>query len=211
MHQIEREKKVIQVDFSGNANDGCYRNDASILFFAANSYKDAFSVLSQELERRFEADCRVKDIEHLILPYYFNFRHYVELELKALIVMLSGDSPKLSHKLGELVENFSNLVDEVKHDPTDRFHTVEEFEKDRKVVKDLIYNLKKRIHQYMSLEYADEYYRYIFEQEKHALALKNDTIELDYINTNKLFYDILKLFVDIRLALRSIVYIYFNL
>lgn len=33
MHQIERKKKAIQVDFSGNAKDGCYRNDASILIF----------------------------------------------------------------------------------------------------------------------------------------------------------------------------------
>lgn len=137
MHLIEREKKAIQVDFSGNAKDGCYRNDASILFFAAKSYKDAFAVISQELNRRIEADCRANEIEHLILPYYFNFRHYVELELKALIVVLSGDSPKLSHKSGELVEYFSNLVDELKHDPTDRFHTVEEFEKERKVVKNL--------------------------------------------------------------------------
>ena len=51
-HGLDREKRIVEIDFSGYDGDSCYRNDASILFFAANSYKSAFLVVGRELEKK---------------------------------------------------------------------------------------------------------------------------------------------------------------
>ena len=50
-HGINYEKKTIMVDFSGDYEGQCYRNDPSIFFFVANSYRKSFYVLSNYIDK----------------------------------------------------------------------------------------------------------------------------------------------------------------
>lgn len=210
-HYIESNSKKVGIDFSGNAPDGqCFRNDASILFFCANSYKSAFICLDKELVFRFENNNPVKDIEHLILPYYFNFRHYVELSLKALIIALTKESPKTTHDLQSLMTCVLEKIDILKFDESIPaiFCTKEKYDKTKIEVIKLAQELNKKITEYQKLECAVEYYRYIFEKDKKDLSLKHDKIELDYNKTHALFFETRDLFDKLLMKLREIEYVY---
>ena len=213
-HCIEYESKKVWVDFSGISSDGqCFRNDASILFFCANSYKSAFICLDKELKTRFENNIMSKDIEHLILPYYFNFRHYVELSLKALIVNLTKESPKMTHDLQTLILCVLNNIDILKFDESTPaiFCTKEKYDKIKSEVIKLAQDLKAKINEYQKLECAVEYYRYIFEKDKDDLSLKHNKIELDYNQTHSLFFEIRDLFDKLLVKLKKIEYVYSTL
>ena len=210
-HFLNREGKKVGVDFSGKAQDGeCFRNDASILFFCANSYKSAFICLDKELNLRFENNYHVKDIEHLILPYYFNFRHYVELSLKALIVALTEESPNLTHNLQNLMTCVTNAINVLEFDENTHaiFGTKEKFDVDKSEAIELAQELNVKISEYQKFECAEEYYRYIFEREKDSLSLKHDNIELDYTQTHSLFFETKDLIDRLLVKLRDTVYIY---
>ena len=173
VQSIDRENKTIRIDFSGNPdsndpifdkNDGCLRNDASILFFVANSYKSAFLCLGKEIENRFDKN---KEIEHLILPYLFNFRHYVELELKALYVTLTGESPKITHDLNELISNINDKLTNLDYSEIDKgqgifFISEKKFKDTKDECLETVEKLKNLIAEYSKDEPAVEYYRYIF-------------------------------------------------
>lgn len=219
-HVFKKEEKQIGIDFSGYEPDNinfvgdkkvCYRNDASILFFSANSYWDAFNLISKEINKRFEGDYTSKGIERLILPYYFSFRHFVELELKALIIALSKHSPETTHKISKLVEIFCKLVDEIECDSSEYYIFSKDYETAKRNSIQMCTKLSDLISQYLKFEYSDEYYRYIFEQKKGNLVLNHAVIELDYPSMNSLFYDIHDLFIKICIELRKIKYIYFTL
>lgn len=210
-HFLNREGKKVGVDFSGKAQDGeCFRNDASILFFCANSYKSAFICLDKELNLRFENNYDVKYIEHLILPYYFNFRHYVELSLKALIVALTEKSPNLTHNLQNLMTCVTNAINVLQFDENTPaiFGTKEKFDIDKTGAIELTQELNTKISEYQKFECAEEYYRYIFERDKDALILKHDKIELDYNQTHTLFFETKDLFDKLLVKLRDVTYIY---
>lgn len=226
IHSIDRENKTIRIDFSGNPdsndpifdiNDGCLRNDASILFFVANSYKSAFLCLGKEIENRFDKN---KEIEHLILPYLFNFRHYVELMLKALYVTLTGESPKITHSLNELVSNINDKLTNLDYCEIDKgqgifFISEKKFKDAKDECLETVEKLKNLIAEYSKDEPVVEYYRYIFENERSNgdkyLVLNNPVIQLDYPKTNQLFCSIRDLFVSLCIKLRDIIYIYFTL
>lgn len=219
-HLFKKEEKQIGIDFSGYEPDNinftgdkkvCYRNDASILFFSANSYWDAFNLISREINKRFEGEYSPKEIERFILPYYFSFRHFVELELKALITALSKHSPETTHKISKLIKIFCKLVYEIECDPNERYIFSKNYEKAKSNSIQMCIELSDLIDQYLQFEYSDEYYRYIFEQEKGYLVLKHAVIELDYPAMNSLFYNIHDLFIKICIELRNIKYIYFTL
>ncbi len=210
-HFIEYESKKVGIDFSGISSDGqCFRNDASILFFGANSYKSAFICLDKEVKTRFENNIMAKDIEHLILPYYFNFRHYVELSLKALIVNLTKESPKITHDLQTLISCLLDNIDSLQFDESTPaiFCTKEKYDKTKSEVIKLAQELSKKITEYQKLECAVEYYRYIFEKDKNDLSLKHDKIELDYNQTHLLFFETRDLFDKLLIKLREIEYVY---
>lgn len=206
----DREKKLIRLNFSGNDEDNtCFRNDASILFFVSNSYCNAYHCLERELKSRFENNT-IKDIGHIILPYFFNFRHFVELELKALIVAITNQSPKLTHDLDSLLVQVENSMNEITFESIEnRFPPITEegFNKSKSEAQVLLVKLKKLMDQYVSTEYAVEYYRYIFENDKGSLILNNPTIELDFENTRCLFQSIVDTFGELRMKLREIIYI----
>lgn len=210
-HFIECKSKKVGIDFSGISSDGqCFRNDASILFFCANSYKSAFICLDKELDFRFENNNAIKDIEHLILPYYFNFRHYVELSLKALIVNLTKESPKITHDLQTLMTCVLEDIDILKFDESTpaMFCTQENYDKTKSEVIKLAQELNKKINEYQKHECAVEYYRYIFEKDKNDISLKHDKIELDYNQTRLLFFETRDLFDKLLMKLREIEYVY---
>lgn len=216
---LNRENKTIKIDFSGFDGNLCFRNDASILFFASNSYRSAFLSLGRDIDNRFENNIE-KDIEHLVLPYFFNFRHFVELELKALYVTLTGESPQMTHSLNELVSNINSKLTNLDYSEIDKgqgmFFKSEKFFKDTKnECLETVKRLKELIAQYSDDEPAVEYYRYIFENEKNNgdryLVLNNPVIELDYPKTNQLFSSIRDLFDTLCKKLHEIIYIYFTL
>ena len=212
--EFDREKKRIRMNFSGydRYGDGCYRNDASILFFASNSYRSAFLSIGRELEKRFEEN-RLKDIEHLILPYIFNFRHCVELELKALYVAITNQSPKVIHSIIKLTETLERVINEINYDQVDISYltvSIKEFNEIKSDILIIFSQLKSKVEEYNDMEAADEYYRYIFEKEKNTLQLKNPVIELDFVNTNELFINIRDLMDKLCMKIREIIYIQFS-
>ena len=218
--RFDRENKKIEIDFSGyDDRDGyCYRNDASILFFSANSYRSAFLCLGKELENRFD-NSKVKNIGHMILPYLFNFRHFVELELKALYVTLTGESPQITHSLNELICNINNKLTNLDYCDIDKgqgifFKSEKFFEDTKKECLETVEKLKVLIAQYIEDEPAVEYYRYIFENEtvnkKKELILNNSIVSLDFNLTNSLFLSIRDLFDKLHKELTKIVYVQFS-
>lgn len=226
IHSIDRENKTIRIDFSGNPdsndpifdkNDGCFRNDASILFFVANSYKSAFLSLGRDIDNRFEKYIE-KDIEHLILPYYYNFRHYVETELKAIYVAVTNKSPELKHDFSILLSLTEKAINEISYGEIDNSYlklSEEGFNEIKSNALSIFDNIKTMINQYISIEPAVEYYRYIFENEKNNgdryMVLNNPVIQLDYPKTNQLFCSIRDSFDILCKKLREIIYIYFTL
>ena len=47
-----------------------------------------------------------KTYQPLVLPYFFSFRHYIELELKGFIVCISGEKADITHDLNSLYDTF---------------------------------------------------------------------------------------------------------
>lgn len=218
--RFDRENKKIEIDFSGyDDRDGyCYRNDASILFFSANSYRSAFLCLGKELENRFD-NSKVKNIGHMILPYLFNFRHFVELELKALSVALTGESPIITHSLNELICDFNDKLTNLNYCKIEKgqgifFKSEKFFEDAKNECLETVKKLKDLIAQYSEDEPAVEYYRYIFENEKvnknKELILNNPIVSLDFNLTNSLFLNIMGLFDKLHQELNKIVYVQFS-
>lgn len=207
------ENKKITMDFSGNGElNMCFRNDASILFYAANSYYTSYISLSKEIKIGF-VNGKIKKVEHLILPYLFNFRHFVELELKAIYAALTDYSPELTHDIDKLLDQTEQAIKERKYDDINiRFNQITEdgFNNSKNEALLIFQDLKSFVHQYTSTESAVEYYRYIFENNKKELVLNNPVIDLDYNNTEKLFKNIYDTFNSLLIKLIEFVYIQFR-
>lgn len=215
-HEFDNKNKCVSIDFSGNdkrqSPDGsypCFRNDASIFFYAGNSYLTSFYVLSQQIKKSFEAENR-KEVEHLILPYYFNFRHYLELELKALIIGLTNEAPELTHELKNLWEKFSKqlhnleyISDFVRRDISQEFFEIQK----RKLIENME-STQRLLESYTSNEPNVEYYRFIFDT---SMELKTPVIKLDFLNTDKDLRELAEKFKEINVNLREIVYLYFTI
>lgn len=212
MTEVDRDKRYIKVDLSGYSYTGsCYRNDASIMFFASNSYLSAFVTLSNDLELRFK-EYVDKDIAHLIMPYYFIFRHYVELELKGLYIAISNDSPIFTHDLNKLIGSVTSKLEGLCFNQIDgSYNQIDEpsfITKQQEAIL-LCKSLEKLIGEYTSNEPTVEYYRYVFENENRYISLKNPQIELDFHYTKELFESIRKTFANLRLKLIEFIYVQF--
>lgn len=98
------------LDLSGNdietpagAKTNCYRNDASVLFYIANSYWNATKTLEEKIKNCFEDEKDYSDlITQLVMPYLFEFRHFVEVSLKALFMNATGEQAETIHDLDKL-------------------------------------------------------------------------------------------------------------
>ena len=214
--RYDNKKRYIGFDISGNEENvietetaNCFRNDASIFFLAANSYLTAFYVLSEQMKKSFEADAQ-KELRRLVLPYYFNFRHYVELELKALIIVLTNEAPQMVHDLDKLWQVFSDNVDKLNFymDIVNTNVTNESFEKVKSDVQVHIKQAYELLEEYIKEEPAVEYYRFLFDTK---FELSKTIVELDFGYEDKLFRDLATEFKVINAKLREIVYLFYTL
>lgn len=110
IREFNKEKKTVLLDLSGNdietpagAKTNCYRNDASVLFYIANSYWNATKTLEEKIKNCFEDEKDYSDlITQLVMPYLFEFRHFVEVSLKALFMNATGEQAETIHDLDKL-------------------------------------------------------------------------------------------------------------
>lgn len=216
-HRVfDYEKKYVSIDFSGidkyqylDDSQQCFRNDSSIFFYVANSYLTSFYVLSQQLEKSFETK-NCKEVEHLILPYYFNFRHYIEIELKALIVGLANEVPKTTHKLTCLWKDFSEILNSLEYYSClvlDNI-TQEFFENKKLKILCILKRAEILLQTYAGNEPSVEYYRFIFDKN---MELNDSIIELDFACIDKKLRELADQFKEINVNLREIVYLYFSI
>ena len=214
---IEFNGIVREVDKSGKIVDHCFRNDASILFFAANSYKKSFDVISNKIDALFmepESNKVARDISHLILPYYFSFRHFVELELKAYIMCITKRKPKKSHTLNDLYNDYYNKLRSLQYKGIDLILPKQDFRDHKNKAMEISRLLREKLDSYIDLESADEYYRFILElpdknDTDKSLKLNRSEIKLEYGDTDRLFRDMCKLFNAIRIELSCFIYTYY--
>ena len=214
--RYDNEKRYISFDISGNEKQDtevetviCFRNDASVFFLAANSYLTAFYVLSEQMNKSFEADAQ-KEVRHLVLPYYFNFRHYVGLELKALIIALTNEAPQIVHDLDKLWKEFSDEVTNLSYnkDIVNDGVTNETFEKTKNEVQERVKNAYKLLEEYVKEEPAVEYYRFLFDTK---FELSKTIVELDFGYVDKIFRDLATELKIINAKLREIIYLFCTL
>lgn len=214
--RYDNEKRYIGFDISGNEKQdtdvetvNCFRNDASVFFLAANSYLTAFYVLSEQMNKSFEADAQ-KEVRHLVLPYYFNFRHYVELELKALIIALKNEAPQIVHDLDKLWKEFSDEVTNLSYnkDIVNNGVTNETFEKTKNEVQERVKNAYKLLEEYVKEEPEVEYYRFLFDTK---FELSKTIVELDFGYVDKIFRDLATELKIINAKLREIIYLFCTL
>ena len=202
VHSIDYEQKKISIDLSGMSEDDvCFRNDASIFFFAANSYKQAFYLLGKTIEERFEKEHKEKEIEHLILPYYFNFRHYVELELKGIITAVMEESPKMTHNLKELIEIAKEAISSIEPKQDEFFY--KEANKHKVKAQSLIETIEIEMKPFFEQEPAADFYRYVFGVNNKNIVLNQPVIRLDYSKADSLFIGIVKHFNNLYIELRE--------
>ncbi len=214
--KFDAEKRYVGIDFSGiEENEGmqeeghCFRNDASIFFYASSSYFASFHLISQQIDKAFEKAER-KTVERLILPYYFNFRHYLELELKALIIGLTDESPNISHDLMYLWKEFSKRFSDLEYDSDQVLQykvTQDSFEKQKSKILCVMAKAEIILKEYVAKEPNVEYYRFIFDTK---MELKNPIIELDFPDVDKELRELAQRFKEIKLYLREIIYLYFS-
>ncbi len=161
------------------------------------------------MNKSFEADVQ-KEVRHLVLPYYFNFRHYVELELKGLIITMTNEMPKITHDLKSLWKVFSEKMDELKYNSEVVNDKVKEVnfvrvKNDIKIHMKQAYNI---LEEYVKEEPAADYYRFLFDTK---FELSKILVELDFGYVDKLFRDMANEFKLINAKLHEIVYIYCTL
>ena len=206
-HTINYELMKVEVDLSGNYEGNCFRNDASIFFFAANSYRQAYVQLGEEIENRFMERAKEKDIEHLVLPYLFCFRHFIELELKAFLVVLDQEPPRKTHALNELLEKTSESLKGLLI--SDKYSFKEDDLRLIKSAMESLESIKQSLLYFMSSESAPEYYRYIFSNNTTFLEMKNPVVSLEYKRSKEEFSNISNHFNKISINLRQVgVYVY---
>lgn len=213
-HTYDYEKKYVEIDFAGDDQEQCYRNDASVLFFAANSYREAYLTIQRELEIRFEKRERPKHIEHLILPYLFSFRHYLELEMKALYAAITDSFPERGHSLIHIAGNLNEKIKQLEYKEMSGVFVIsrQKFDEKKQDIVSRFEAVQKMVTEYCDLEPAVEYYRYIFELSKNDMVLRNQRVTLDFNRMKKLFHNISSNLLSICMTLREMnIYVYFTL
>lgn len=205
-YKYDPDKEIFGINLSGESGDGNYRNDASILFYASNSYKTSYALLEKELDLRFKNKAKEREVSHYVLPLLFNFRHYVELEIKALYAAVSAESPRVTHNLCKLFDDFKEIID------NDYKGCGNEERKKilNSIISKIIQPLDALIKEYAENEPAVEYYRYIFEVEKDNegshLVLDNPIIDIDFVDIKVRFNSIIELFNKLRIELNRLDY-----
>ena len=154
----------------------------------------------------------LKQISHLILPYYFNFRHFLELELKALISSIDDCFPVATHSLIQLVDSFGESLMGIREKK--RYGELDESKVNdlfKKIFEEYT-EIKNLVEQYQRIESASDYYRYLFEKQNKRMVLRNPNLKLELNETKQLFGALNKKLMSISMHLREVgVYVYFTL
>lgn len=208
-HGIDYEKKIISIDFTGNRDGQCFRNDPSIFFFVANSYRKSFYTISEHIEELFNDKANRKDIEHLVLPYFFSFRHYLELELKAIISSITNEITADTHSLKDLLQRLEDALNSISENEETYKLFQNNFQANKtKALKDFT-EIRRLIERFLIIEPSVEYYRYLF---KKKMTLDNPILTLDFCEQDKLFKLIVQKIHRFNILLRDMdVYVYFTL
>lgn len=167
---FDTEKKRAMLDVSDNystiiSSDECYSNDGSVLYITANGYAETCKILLDSIKTGFEHDDRHKTIS-LIIPYFFNFRHYIEISLKAIILWSSDSMYEKSHDLSVLYEQAEHAVESIIDKPEMWKDSVtkERVIEYQDIYKEYLTVIKDEISVFIQNEPAVEYYRYIFDR-----------------------------------------------
>ena len=192
--------KKLSLDLSGNASfmgeeAQCYRNDSTVLLFVAHSYKSSFIAVEKALVDSFDNN-NENMAKHLMLPYYFLFRHYLELELKSFLMSITTTTPPIIHdlkRLGKLI--FKELKDLKYNKEVAGAKDIIEFNRHKDIVQNLVVSLRDEIRSFKSFEPADEYFRFLYSTD---FELKEAQIDFDYNNQTALFHRIIGLLNSIE-------------
>ena len=186
------DNKKLSLDLSGNASfmgedTQCYRNDSTVLLFVAHSYKSSFTVVEKALVTSFDNHDE-KTAKHLMLPYYFLFRHYLELELKSFLMGITANTPPPVHDLKRLSRLLQQKLNALKYSKEvsgakDRI----DFDHHKDIVHNLVVSLRDEIKSFKSFEPADEYFRFLYTT---GFELQKAQIDFDYNNQTVLFHRI---------------------
>lgn len=204
---FDEKTKAVNLDVSGNDGDfGSFRNDASILWTVAQSYMTSCKVLLKSIENGFENSDRYL-VTNLIIPYYFNFRHYIEVSLKAITLWANKSEYKKIHGLSELFKDVKESIGAIltkpemwnsnvkKDDVSERLEKVNEY----------LLDLEKNISIVEQNETSVEYYRFIFETNNQ---LEKAKISFDYKKEFELYNNTVRLINSIVNNLRVLIYIF---
>lgn len=181
--------KQISIDVSGvDDNNDCFRNDASVLLLVANSYATVSCELLEKIKHCFQIKQSPKTIMRYVIPFMFNSRHFVELELKGIILRLNGKPASNTHDISVLVIEFEKSLQNYSYGQIDgRFYKEDTFVAGKKAAISIFEELRKDITQYMINEPTVEFYRFIFEKD---YSISESQIVFDYNEYSKLFFAI---------------------
>ena len=221
---IDTEKLIFSVDFTGKETHEVYDietggqktitsnyfNSETVLFYVSNSYYLAYRAIYKHLLQKVEeyktnkSNINTHLVVRHILPYYFNYRHYVETQLKALSVAVKRIAILENHDLKELLKDVLNGIQNLSLTSKGiKLKSEEELEKYKKILIQHFEKLTPLLEEYLNIEPSPEYYRYIFEKD---FKCNNPKIYLDLKYTEKLFEDIVNCFKAIGRDLFDVMY-----
>lgn len=194
---FDSEELTASLDFSGKCplypgDTQCYRNDSTVFLYVAHSYLYAYCEIMESIRRAFEAK-QVKMVQHLIIPVYYLFRHYMELELKSFYMALSKDRADNIHNLLQLYAPVQTLTYEC--DGAEKSGSEEDFQKNKKEALIRLETIKKLIQQYQQIEPYEEFYRYLYDKK---INLTVSEVSFDYVKQDAFFSKITKVFSELE-------------
>ena len=215
VREFNREKRTVLLDLSGNDIEAttygkinCYRNDASVLFYIANSYWNATKTIEEKISNCFEAEKDYSDlITQLVMPYLFEFRHFVELSLKALFMNATGEQAEIVHDLDKLFISAKDAIMALQRDerPGILAITDEKYNSSMANIKKYLDKMEEIIVPYASSEPSVEYYRFLFDRNNN---LDNPIITLDFEKERQLQNEYYSAYKWLIRSIHEIHYIY---
>lgn len=185
------EKKSASLDFSGcfpfyPGDTACYRNDSTVFLYVAHSYLSAYYEIKRAIREGFDEN-QEKRVQHLIIPVYYLYRHYVEMELKSFFMALKKERADNTHELLRLHASVQVLTENC--DGIEGNCKADEFGKIKKEAIDHLNVLKNLIEQYQQMEPFHEFYRYLYDS---RINLPVTEVNFDYAKHDELFTRITK-------------------
>lgn len=205
------EGKIGLIDVSGIDTLGfigdnqCYRNDASILWIVAQSYANNCKNLLESINKKFEE--HNSNGLYFIIPYFFSYRHFIEVSLKAITLWASHSEYEITHDLSKLLEQAEKAINNI----TDRVDiwnsniTIKKVKKFQRKTQKNLSKLKLIVTEFNKSEPAADYYRFIFETTNE---IKQTKIVFKYDDEYNNFSQTYKIIYNIVINLSYIVYVF---